>query len=445
MPWTYNTLVASLITCLVLSLVYLVAYGFERNRCLVVWGAGWAACGLRFSLPLFTTTWPAGWIVQPGLYLQATILLSSLASCGLLLWGMLIWLGQPVTWKGLVVSILAGVLWGASLMWGNFLLVFPMQLALGLGLGLAYFEKARQSIEHRQARLQAIFDNASLGIGMENGRGRFIQINQSLVSMLGYTPEEALNLSFDDITYPDDLPMTKSEPMLGKGLPDNRSNGNGNGNGRNKIPSNGSNGNGGGISYSLENSQVEKRFVRKDGSVFWGGLALSPIRGPAGDVVAFAGMITDLSQHKQTEEALRRKTSQQERLITTARQLTQSLEVNQVLRQIATGAWEILGANSCAIYLLEPGGKQLNPVVAIDPTYAEATLSSPIPVEDSFTGQSVKARRGLIFNNAHLSDLGVQIPGTPSREQEHIMVAPLIVDDQVLGAMCLNQLQNSLH
>ena len=360
---------------------------------------------------------------------------------------MLSWLGPSLGKKGLTglvtLALPAGiaVLWAAVLLWGGFLPAFLMELALGLGLGVAYFERTRSELEHSQARLQAIFDNASLGIGMENGRGRFIQINHSLASMLGYTPEEAQNLSFDDITYPEDLPLSKSGPMTDYYLPENRNNGNGNGNGRSKMPSNGSNGDGAGSEYNLENSQVEKRFVRKDGSVFWGGLALSAMRGPAGEVEAFAGMITDLSQHKQTEEALRRKTSQQERLITTARQLTQSLEVNQVLRQIATGAWEILGANSCAIYLLEPGGKSLNPVVAIDPNYAEATLSSPIPVEDSFTGQSVIARRGLIFNNAHLSDLGVQIPGTPSREEEHIMAAPLMVDGQVLGAMCLNQLQ----
>jgi PAS domain S-box-containing protein len=445
MSWTTSTLVASLITSLILSLVYLVSYAFDRQRFLVVWAASWAACSLRYGLLLFTTNRPAGWAGLASPYLQATIFLASLAASGLLLWGMLGWLGQPVTRKGLFVSVPVALLWGAVLIWGSFLLAFPLQLALGLGLGLAYFEKARSNLVHRQARLQAIFDNASLGIGMENGRGRFIQINHSLASMLGYTPEEALNLSFDDITYPDDLPMTKPVPMMGRGPPDSRSNGkgngNGNGNGRNKIPSNGSNGNGAEIGIGLENSQVEKRFVRKDGSVFWGRLALSPMRSPAGEMQAFAGMITDLSQHKQTEEALRRKTSQQERLITTARQLTQSLEVNQVLHQIATGAWEILGANSCAIYLLEPGGQTLNPVVVIDPNYAEATLSSPIPVEDSFTGQSVNARRGLIFNNAHLSDLGVQIPGTPSREQEHIMVAPLMVDSHVLGAMCLNQLQ----
>jgi PAS domain S-box-containing protein len=454
MPWNVSALIACLVTSLILSLAYLVCFVRNRTRTLAAWAAGWAICSLRYGLSLLAGTGSAvgGSTLpgQPGPLLQAVILATCLASSSLLWWGLVSWLEQPVNWRIKVALSATGVLWAGVLFWGGFLLALPIELGLGLGLGLLYFEKAQARLENSQRRLQAIFDNASLGIGMENGRGRFIQVNQRLASMLGYTPEEALNLSFNDITYPDDLPLIKPKPAKDDREDNPRGNGNGssknsilgaNGNGNGGLhilP--GNNGNGTGNGYFQENSQVEKRFIRKNGSIFWGGLSLSAIRSPAGDVVTFAGMITDLSQRKQTEEALQLKTSQQERLITTARQLTQSLDVHQVLGQIAAGAWEILGANSCAIYLVDPDGKTLTPVVAIDPTYADATMAAPIPVEESFTGKSVKARRGLIFNNAHLSTIGVQIPGTPAREEEHIMVAPLMVDDQVLGAMCLNQL-----
>jgi putative nucleotidyltransferase with HDIG domain len=60
-------------------------------------------------------------------------------------------------------------------------------------------------------------------------------------------------------------------------------------------------------------------------------------------------------------------------------------------------------------------------------------------VDDSFTGQAVKTQKGLIFNNAWSSSLGQQIPGTPVEESERVLVVPFIVDDLVLGAMCLNR------
>ena len=141
---------------------------------------------------------------------------------------------------------------------------------------------------------------------------------------------------------------------------------------------------------------------------------------------------------KRAEEALRRKTRQQEQLLKIARHLTASLDVKEILTRIGVGAKEILSAHGCAIYLLEEDGRTLTPVIAIEPPYEEEILLTPIDVETSFTGQAVKARRGLIFNDAGADPSGQQIPGTPV-EEEHVIVAPFVVGGQVLGAMCLNR------
>jgi putative nucleotidyltransferase with HDIG domain len=92
------------------------------------------------------------------------------------------------------------------------------------------------------------------------------------------------------------------------------------------------------------------------------------------------------------------------------------------------------------IYLLETDGKTLSPVVAIDPTFAEEILATPLNLETSFTGKAVKTKRSLIFNDAAEDAAGQQIPGTPTEETERVIVAPFLVDDTVLGAMCLNRI-----
>lgn len=147
---------------------------------------------------------------------------------------------------------------------------------------------------------------------------------------------------------------------------------------------------------------------------------------------------TSLIDHAQ--EALERKTRQQEHLIQTARYLTASLDVKEVLTRIGLGAKEILRAYGCSIYLLEPDNLTLSPVVAFEPGYAQEILSASLTVEDSFTGQAVKAERALIFNDAAMDASGYQIPGTPIEEDERIIVAPLVADGKVLGGMCLSRM-----
>jgi PAS domain S-box-containing protein len=159
-----------------------------------------------------------------------------------------------------------------------------------------------------------------------------------------------------------------------------------------------------------------------------------------GRVARLAVFARDITERKLAEEALRKKTYQQERLLETARHLTASLDLKEVLTRIGTQAHELLEAHGCTIYLLEADGKTLMPVAAIEPAYEDEILSAAVDVDASFTGQAVKARRSMIFNDAANDPSGYQIPGTPREEEERIIVSPFIVEDRVVGAMCLNRL-----
>ena len=165
-----------------------------------------------------------------------------------------------------------------------------------------------------------------------------------------------------------------------------------------------------------------------------------PLRDNQDKMVGLVGICQDITERKQAEEELQRKNRQQDQLLQTAHQLTASLDIAEVLTRIGAEAKEILHAYGCAIYLLEADGKTLTPMAAIEPPYEQEILATPLDVESSFTGQAVKARRGLIFNDAGSNASGQQIPGTPPEPKECIITAPFIADDQVLGAMCLNRI-----
>ncbi len=145
-------------------------------------------------------------------------------------------------------------------------------------------------------------------------------------------------------------------------------------------------------------------------------------------------------ERRQAEEALQWQAYQRERLIETARHLTGSLDLTEVLTRIAIGAKDLLEAFGCAIYLLDADCKTLTPVVAIEPSIEEKILSAPLDVDASLTGKAVMAKQSMIFNYAESDPSSFHIPGTPVEEEEHVIVAPFVIDDQVLGAMCVNRI-----
>ncbi len=140
-----------------------------------------------------------------------------------------------------------------------------------------------------------------------------------------------------------------------------------------------------------------------------------------------------------TERMFERKNHQQEQLLETARYLTESLDIKDVLTRIATKAREILKAAGCAIYFLDEDGKTLTPKVAIEPEFEEEILASPIDIDNSFTGQAVKAGKAMLFNDTVGDETGYLIPGTPVIENERIIAAPFIIDGEVIGAMCIDR------
>ena len=166
----------------------------------------------------------------------------------------------------------------------------------------------------------------------------------------------------------------------------------------------------------------------------------APLRNDKNEIVGATGIAIDITERIKSTESLHQKNLQQEKLLETARQLTESLDLNEVLTRIAHGAKEILGTDGCTIYLLGEDLATLKPVVCIDPNYEDEILATTLSVDTSFTGRGIKAKRGLIFNDAGNIEEGQQIPGTPEEEEENIIVAPFIVNKKVLGAMCLNRL-----
>ncbi len=124
-------------------------------------------------------------------------------------------------------------------------------------------------------RFWHIFQNSAIGMALLDESGKLLESNPALSQMLGYSPGEFQALSFVDFTHPDDL-------ALDWGLFQELTNG------------------------KRQRYQIEKRYYRNDGKLIWARLTASVSHKPSGGTAFVLGMVEDITERKQVEEALRR-------------------------------------------------------------------------------------------------------------------------------------------
>jgi len=65
--------------------------------------------------------------------------------------------------------------------------------------------KRTAEVIEKEQRFRATFDQAAVGIAHVSPEGRFLLINKKFCDIVGYSEDEMLDLTFKDITHPDDL------------------------------------------------------------------------------------------------------------------------------------------------------------------------------------------------------------------------------------------------
>lgn len=148
----------------------------------------------------------------------------------------------------------------------------------------------RQAARLLEKKFLITFEQAAVGIAHVNASGQWLLLNQKYCQILGYSSSELLGHAFQEVTYSEDLEAELSQfQRLKEG----------------KIPA-----------YS-----IEKRYIRKDGSLIWVNLTVSGVWNTAFDYAL--AVAEDITQRKAMEQSLK--------------EYTQRLEQsNQELEQFAT-------------------------------------------------------------------------------------------------------------
>jgi PAS domain S-box-containing protein len=157
-----------------------------------------------------------------------------------------------------------------------------LHLYLGLTsllfLSLAAVVTERRSVEEAlrrsEERFKGAFDTAAIGMALVAADGRFLQVNRSLCEIVGYSEEELLARTFQEIAHPDDLEADLEQVhrlWAGK----------------------------------VRSYQIEKRYIHRRGHEIWASLSGSVVREADGQPLHGVAQIQDITPRKRAEEALR--------------------------------------------------------------------------------------------------------------------------------------------
>jgi PAS domain S-box-containing protein len=148
--------------------------------------------------------------------------------------------------------------------------------------------EAKEALRASEERLRATFNQAAVGIVIADMDGRYLEMNRKFCEILGYAEDELRGMTLAQITHPEDLERTE---VLVRDL----------------------------VAGRIDHYALEKRYLRRGGSLMWGRATVTLLRDAAGQANRFVGVIEDISQRKQAEEALVRAAEERRMLLESER------------------------------------------------------------------------------------------------------------------------------
>jgi PAS domain S-box-containing protein len=144
-------------------------------------------------------------------------------------------------------------------------------------------KRAQEKIRESEAQMRAIVEQATAGMARADREGHISFVNRRFCEIVGYDESEILGRDTSHFTHPDDIRKTHKlfRELIANAKP----------------------------------FQLEKRYLRKDGSIVWVSVSVSPVRAMDGKVQSAVSIVVDITARKVAETELQRSKEMLEQLV----------------------------------------------------------------------------------------------------------------------------------
>jgi two-component system cell cycle sensor histidine kinase/response regulator CckA len=143
--------------------------------------------------------------------------------------------------------------------------------ALGIVSDISERNRTSDALFESEGRFRGSFESASIGMALVALDGRFLEINRAFCELLGYAADEMTSQSFQHITHPDDLERDLENVQRT-------------------------------LDGDVDSYQMEKRYIRSDGTAVWVMLSVTLVRGADGTPLHFVAHAQDIDARKRADE-----------------------------------------------------------------------------------------------------------------------------------------------
>ncbi|MBD2461861.1 PAS domain-containing protein [Oscillatoria sp. FACHB-1407] len=142
---------------------------------------------------------------------------------------------------------------------------------IGLAEDISHRKRAEEALRQSEQIFRQAFETSAFGISIRSPEGKYLRVNQTLCQILGYTDVELLQLTYRDVTHPDDLAIAPQQTI-------------------NKL-----------VTGEIPYYRLEKRFLHKQGHIVWGLISMSVVRDLQQQPLYFVTQVQDITARKATE------------------------------------------------------------------------------------------------------------------------------------------------
>jgi PAS domain S-box-containing protein len=285
----------------------------------------------------------------------------------------------------------------------------------GAAVDITERKQAEEALKESEERFRVMFNQAAVGIALVALDGRFIQVNPAMCEITGYSHDELVQTTVQQISHPDEqqLDFENFQKILAR---------------------------------EINGYSVEKRFFRKDGSIVWVNVTASAVWDSQGQPKYGVGIIEDISERQAALHEREQAEAKQHFLVEASRILAASLDYETTLNNVAHLAVPTL-ADWCIVDVFQPDASVRQIAIACTNPSKQEILQElrrrypPDPVGKNPSWQRLLSGQSIIYpeftdsqmvataqNEEHLQLLR-------SLGRRSVMIVPIQSRQQVLGVL----------